>query len=153
MFKTHLALGILVSVLVINYLQLESWILFGITLVFASVLPDIDISKSKVGKKFWPLSSIISFLFGHRGFIHTIFPPIIAVSTATIFGYGTLGLAFLTGYGTHLISDIVTVQGLMPFFPLSKIKASGFIITGGLIEHTVFFGALIFLLRVVMTTF
>jgi len=139
MFKTHLALGILVSILVINYLQLESWILFGSILVFASVLPDIDISKSKVGKRFRPLSSIISFLFGHRGFVHTVFPPIIAVGTAMILGYSMIGLAFLIGYGTHLIADIVTVQGLMPFFPLSKVRASGFIRTGGIVEYLLFF--------------
>lgn len=111
MFKTHLALGALACILAINYLKPESQLLFGGILIFAAVFPDIDISKSKVGKSFRPVSWIISFLFGHRGLMHTIFPPAIGFLACTYTGFKPLGIAFLAGYGTHLAGDIVTKQG------------------------------------------
>lgn len=139
MFKTHLALGILASITAINYLQIESRMLFGGVLVLASVIPDIDVSKSKVGKKIKPVSSIIGFIFGHRGVVHTIYPPLIVGLLAYLTGYSLAGSAFLIGYGTHLISDMATLQGIMPLFPLSKARAAGFMKTGGMTEYAVFF--------------
>ena len=148
MFKTHLALGILAGVLAIKYLQPESSLLFGITVSLASVIPDIDISKSTVGKSFWPVSSLVGFFFGHRGFVHTVFPPIMVMMTAFALGYSQFGEAFIIGWLVHLTADMATVQGIAPFFPITKARTRGFIRTGGLIEHIVLFTAIIAILMV-----
>ncbi len=150
MSRTHLALGILASILIINYLHPEQWILFGGVLILASVLPDIDAPKSIVGKKLWPISSIVNLLFGHRGIMHTIYPPLIIFIAAIILGYSTVGMAFIIGYGLHLAADMTTVQGVTPFFPLSKIKASGFIKTGGITEYAILILAIIGTLKAVL---
>lgn len=152
MFKTHMALGSLACILTAQYLKPELPLLFGAIFLLASVLPDIDVPKSKVGKSFWPLSWIISLLFGHRGFMHTIFPPVIGLVAFGSLGFRPLGVAFLAGYGTHLAGDMVTRQGIMPFFPLSKIRASGPLKTGGMTEFLVLFMAVLGLIYLFITT-
>lgn len=150
MSRTHLALGLLASILIIKHLQPEQWLLFGGVLTLASVLPDIDAPKSIVGKKLWPISSLINLLFGHRGLMHTVYPPIIALMAAVILGYSTIGMAFIIGYGLHLTADMVTIQGVMPLFPLSKARASGFIKTGGITEYAILVLAIIATLKTIL---
>ena len=152
MFKTHLVLGLIAALLSIKYLNPSSWAVFGTLLVIASLAPDIDLSKSTIGRKFWPVSSAINFMFGHRGLIHTIFPPLIAALALMIAGQGMLGIAFATGYMTHLLADAATVQGIMLFFPFSRTRASGPVRTGGMLEYGIFFLASAGLLTLFVAT-
>ncbi len=91
--------------------------------VFFSLLSDIDSSKSKFGRKF-----IFSFLFKHRGILHSIYP--------LIFLYLINIYAFL-GYSSHLILDSLTKKGIKPFN--TKFKIKGFIKTGSIFEKATFF--------------
>lgn len=152
MFKTHLALGLIAALTSIKYFNPDSWAVFGTVLVIASLIPDIDIQNSIVGRRFWPASSIINLMLGHRGLMHTIFPPLVAALLLFITGYNLLGIAFMIGYMTHLLADAVTIQGIMLFFPLSKIKASGPIRTGGVLEYGILLLALMALYRLFATT-
>lgn len=152
MSKTHLALGILLGLVIIDYLGPESPIIFAGVLVFASVLPDIDVPKSNVGKAFRPLSWIISLLFGHRGLMHTIFPPLIFGLVIWALGYMSVAVAFTAGYTLHLVADAITLQGLMPLFPLSKKRISCLIKTGGITEFIVLFLTILGIIHV-MTPF
>lgn len=150
MFRTHLALGILASIISLSYIDREISLLFAGTVILASVLPDIDLSNSTPGKKIKPLSWMIGLLFGHRGLVHTIFPPVIAYLAALGLGYAYLGSAFMIGYSTHLASDALTIQGIMPLFPLSRKRITGFIKTGGMIEHALFFSALALTIKTIL---
>ena len=97
-----------------------------ITLVF-SLVSDIDSNNSKFGRKF-----IFSFLFKHRGILHSIFPLIIL--------YFTNFYAFL-GYFSHLLLDALTKKGINPFN--SKFKIKWIVSTNSILEKTLSF--LIFL--------
>jgi inner membrane protein len=45
--------------------------LLGLT-VLGSVLPDIDHTKSPIGKLFWPLSRYLDTRYGHRTITHSL---------------------------------------------------------------------------------
>jgi len=139
MFKTHLVFALLLGILFIQIFEIEYWYLFlGITLVVASI-PDIDFHKSQVGKKTKPVSFIINLFFGHRGLFHSLLFALALFLLIGYFGSNTLAAAALLGYSSHLILDGFTKQGIMPFTPLSNLKISGFMRSGGIFDWVLFF--------------
>lgn len=72
----------------------------------------------------WAASSkTFKWLTHHRGFMHTLIPPVLIalIAYSTSFGYwhyGFLGLAI--GYVSHLIADMITVEGCPILWPLTK---------------------------------
>ena len=141
MFKTHLAFGFLVGLLLIQFFRPANQILFLTLVVIGSVLPDIDHPNSKIGSKV----KIIGFLFEHRGFFHSVFALILLMFPLYYFlkSY-MLGIAILAGYAAHILIDAFSKQGIMPFHPLSRFTIKGFIKTNGLVEYVIFI-ALIFI--------
>ena len=129
MFKTHLFFALFLALLIFNYYNIN--LVFILILVLASILPDIDHSKSFIGRKLRPLSWLINFIFGHRKLIHSLF--FVLILTLIIKMFSNYYLAFLIGYVSHLFLDLLTKQGLQIFYPL-KFKVRGFIKTNGLIE-------------------
>lgn len=135
MFTTHLAAGFLAGILTIPYLEPSNEILFLLFVLIGASLPDIDHPKSKVGKKV----KIIAFLFEHRGFFHTLFAlALFAVLTDILFQQRILTYGISIGYGSHLLTDLITKEGVMPFHPLSKQRLRGFFTTGGMLEYVLF---------------
>ena len=49
MYYTHLAFGLLVSLISINLFNIKNEILFILIVLLFSIFPDIDESKSKIG--------------------------------------------------------------------------------------------------------
>lgn len=141
MFKTHLVFGFLIALLALKFLEVSNKYFFIAMVLFASVIPDLDIRKSKVSRKTWPFSRILNFLFKHRGFIHSIWPPILIF---LVFNKSILGFAFFIGYFSHLIIDGLTKEGIALFQPVFKIKLRGFIKTNSFFEN-VFFILILFL--------
>jgi len=137
MFKTHLAFSVFAAILFIHYYRPKSPLLFSLVLLFSSILPDIDTRKSKIGRKTWPLCSLFSTVFGHRGFFHTAWIPIAGFLALRHFGHFELALAFFSGYSLHLLCDISTAEGLKVFSPLWKKHFRGIMKTGGVMEHLV----------------
>ena len=121
--------------------------LFVIILAFTALLPDIDNPRSKVGRKVKLFSKVFNFLFGHRTLTHSIFfMGVISLIIWKLFdGYY---IPFVIGYGSHLVLDSVTKQGVNFIYPIKQFRISGFIKTGGLFER-VFFWLLVFLVVVV----
>ena len=138
MFKTHLALGLFASLLVVNFLSLEHPLVFVLLATLLSGLPDMDTEKSVYGRKLWPFSWMIRFVFGHRGFFHSLFPPLIGYLVLAYFGWSFLGGALLVGDSAHLVGDALTMEGIAFLYPFSKFRISGFLITGGFAERMVF---------------
>lgn len=134
MYKTHLAFAFLLVLLAIPIINPSNQILFlGIALISA-MLPDIDHPDSKVGKYFKP----ISFLLEHRGFFHSVFPLLIGALFLISYTKMIYVIPFLIGYTSHLIGDLVTKQGIMPFHPFSKKRINGFFRTGTVLESLLF---------------
>lgn len=59
-------------------------------------------------------------------------------SVILAFIYPIAALPFFLGYSFNLTFSAFSREGLMPFWPVSKRKTSGPIISGGKIDHTVF---------------
>ena len=137
LFRTHLAFGFLAGLLLIRYLEIKNQILFIAVLLFFSVFPDIDELNSRISEKFKPLAVIIHFIFGHRGFFHSIYIPIIFSTAFFALNLKYLGVAALFGYLSHLFLDSLTLGGIRLLYPLKK-KLFSFIKTGSLVENMLF---------------
>jgi len=96
-----------------------------ITCLIASILPDIDHTKSLIGKLFYPISKWIATNYGHRTITHSfifffffsISFFIIENSILTTFKYS---LIFSFALFSHLILDMITISGVPLFYPFSK---------------------------------
>ena len=141
--KTHLLAGLLFSWLVVEVVSISHEWLFVLVFTFASVLPDIDSHESMLGSKIKPLSFLFEIIFGHRGFLHSIWIPLALFVLLWYLGFFALGLAALMGYVLHLIMDSMTMGGVK-FFGIKKF--SGFLKTGGLVESFLFFVLVIVLI-------
>lgn len=139
MFKTHLAFSLLISLIAFKIFAVQNPVLFTLSVLLGTVFLDIDTTKSKIGKKFKPLSFVLNLLFGHRGFIHTIYLPVAALLFSLVISRGLIGYGFLLGYFSHLFLDSLSLAGISPFTPLSKFRVSGFIKTNSFSEYILFF--------------
>ena len=115
-------------------------VVFVLIALFATYLPDIDVSSSKLGKKwiFRPLQLFVK----HRGIFNS-FTFLIAITFIFLMLVPILALGFFLGYGFHLFADCFTKEGIMPFYPWKK-KSCGIIRTGGRFETSIFLIFLIF---------
>ncbi len=138
MFKTHLAFGFLVGLLSLKVLDTNHPILFILLVTLFSSLPDIDHPKSKIGRKLFFISWPISLVFKHRGFFHSIFPPLILFFVLNYFNFNFLAVALAIGYLSHLIGDSITKEGINFLHPISKFRIQGPIRTGAFLEKILF---------------
>lgn len=133
LFYTHLAFSILGGIYFIEFFPVKSKILFFFMLILFASLPDIDTSKSKIGRKTGIFSKIINFFFGHRGLFHSLLFIMVGYLLLYFLPDKIFALAFLVGFSSHLILDAMTHEGIMPFYPL-KYKVNGIVKTGGFLE-------------------
>ena len=138
MFKTHLVFGFLVGLFITNYFGIEEKVLFISICVGSAILADLDHPFSKIGSKIRPLSWLLNLLFGHRGFMHTIWFPFLIYFLLMVFDQKLWAGAFFIGYMSHLVMDMLTTRGVYFFFPLNKTKINGFIKTSGVLEWVLF---------------
>ncbi|MEK6948073.1 MAG: metal-dependent hydrolase [Nanoarchaeota archaeon] len=138
MFKTHLAFGFLISLLIVKFFPVPYPLLFIPLVTILSGLPDIDHPKSKYGRKLFFLSIPISLFFKHRGFFHSIFPPLIGFFILGYFDMPFLGLALVVGYCSHLLGDCITKEGINFLHPFSTFRIQGPLRTGHVVESFLF---------------
>lgn len=140
LLRTHLVITVLLLLILDKLIGMS--FTFAIVALFASLIPDLDSADSKYGRKFWILRPI-QWLAGHRKFFHSLILPLLICVPIWVFSY-SIAYAFLFGYGTHLLADALTIQGVMLFYPFSEKKISGFVSTGGLFEWCIcIFGVLV----------
>lgn len=137
MYYTHLAFGLLVSLLYLNYFNIKNEILFILVVVFFSIFPDIDETRSKIGRKNKLISKTINFFFGHRGIIHTIYIPLILFIIFNFINY-EIAIASLIGYFSHLFLDALTKRGIKPLYPIFNKRINGPVRTGSFLEKIFF---------------
>ena len=136
MFRTHLAIGIISSLLIQDYFK--SGLLFSLALIMANSLPDIDHQGSWVGRRLWIFSKPINIIFGHRGLTHSILVPLGLFFAFAHYGHSNLGLAVMIGYTTHIFADAFTSEGIKIAYPFSKKVFSGPLKTNGIGEFAIF---------------
>jgi membrane-bound metal-dependent hydrolase YbcI (DUF457 family) len=132
LFKTHLALGILAIILIIPHVTYK--FIFGLMVLVATILPDIDTGFSNPGK--YMIFKPLQFFVKHRGIIHSFtFAIIISIALSMFFPIASLG--FFVGFSVHLLADAFTKDGIQAFWPFKK-RSTGIIRTGGRVEDGLF---------------
>ncbi len=142
MYKTHVAFGILLGLLAFDYFNVDKYAFFA-AVIFGSIFVDIDEAGSFIGRRTWPISNMIAYIFGHRGLFHSIFLAALIFFVLYHFGYAAIAFGFLIGYLSHLAADTLTIDGVRLFYPFSRTAIRGFITTNGLME-TIFFILVLF---------
>lgn len=83
-----------------------------------SLLPDVDTTRSFIGRALFPISSILEKKIGHRGATHSLL-----FSSIFFFALLPLSLRFAfalwMGYVGHLFADMITISGVPLFYPAS----------------------------------
>lgn len=131
MARTHLAFGALAAALLAPFFSYGNVWRFGVLVLVGSLLPDIDHPQSKYGRVIKPVSYPLNWIFGHRGFLHSLYIP--GAMLGVSYFYNATApylLALSIGYIAHLASDSLTVQGIKFFHPITRLRVSGFIHTG-----------------------
>ena len=152
-FLTHLLGGVLALIYLGHFFGIsgsavgrEKAALILVSASFA-LAPDLDTIKSRPGRLLQPFSTVASFLFRHRGFLHSFTFAILVYFGVHYLFSATIAAAATVGYSSHLILDSLTKNGIMPFLPVSRVKLRGFVRTGGLFEKGILavFALLLFL--------
>lgn len=143
--KTHIIGGVAAGLAAAVYTDLEP----ATVIVFAtvgSIIPDIDHIGSTSGRALRPLSRLISGIFGHRTFTHSIaFLGVAAWLLSMVSTDVSLILGVLVGMASHIVLDAMTEAGVKLFYPLKiSFRIPLYINTGGAMEKVVFVG-LVFL--------
>lgn len=98
------------------------WQTITVALV-AMILPDIDHTKSLLGKIFFPVSRLISRRFGHRTITHSLLFLLAVTALTNLFDiYFSTQYSYVVGFGilSHFILDMVTLAGIPLFYPFKK---------------------------------
>ena len=132
-FRTHVMLGISLFLILDLFYGIKNKIVVFVLILLFSVLPDIDLHTSYIGKKVKGFSYLFEFVLKHRGFIHSVWIPILLFTWLEQYG---LGIA-VAGYLSHLGLDLLTSKGIKLFWPWLKIK--GPFVTGKLVDNMLFF--------------
>lgn len=135
--KTHIAGGIAVGALYLNFGgSVEHEALFFGSLALGALIPDIDHTGSSIGRKVPLLDNLVSALFGHRAFTHSLLILFLAFFLFTQTSWpGALEFGIWLGMASHMVLDMLTKQGIKLFWPLkTNIGLPGGITTGGAIE-------------------
>ena len=113
MFRTHLIFAFMVAILILPFINTKERIVFIMLICFFGIFPDIDTHNSKIANKIWPLNYLLNFLFGHRGFFHTLFPVLFAGTLVYfITDKWTYVFAVFIGYTSHIFLDALTKKGI-----------------------------------------
>jgi inner membrane protein len=121
MTVTHLLFGGLATGLILQTPQPEILLLGAI----ASLLPDIDISTSPIGRLLFPISRILEKKLSHRGATHSVVASsVIAIASYGIALFFKLDLNYVhalnIGYFAGWFLDCFTKSGVQAFYPLPQ---------------------------------
>ena len=125
LFPNHLFGGFVVTATTAalcgqNILQSKTAI--ALTLI-CSVLPDIDNPSSPVGKVIPPLSKWINKHYGHRTVTHSFAALFAVTGFAWLVGLSPVVAGF--AYFSHLLLDMVTLQGVPLFYGITGLNSIG----------------------------
>ena len=137
--KTHIIGGITASLAFAQTSNYETALLVGAGVVGA-LIPDICHGGSKIGRKLPLLSKIISTLFGHRSFTHSLlFLFLIGILLNSFVTNESIVAGILVGMASHYILDMATKNGIKLLYPIKvTVRFPITTKTGGAVEDVVF---------------
>ncbi|MFW5846904.1 MAG: metal-dependent hydrolase [Nanoarchaeota archaeon] len=138
LIRTHISITIFALLLVLHFYSFSSevsLIVFFVFAIFSTMLPDIDTSKSRIGK--FVFLRPLQYFAGHRKGFHSLFFVLVAGLLISIFSE-LVAWAFVLGYGLHILADCFTITGISLFYPFSRVFRGPFK-SGGKSDLIVFF--------------
>jgi inner membrane protein len=116
--------GIFASFADVNLFSKPEYI---VACVFFSLLADIDHTKSPIGKLFWPVARWLDKKYGHRTVTHSLGFYLAVVGAVGLAEQLLTGGRTVTGvtalaYGSHLLFDMCTRQGIPLFMPFTRAR-------------------------------
>jgi len=129
--RTHLA--VILLLIIVLFPIVPNKISFVTIALASSIIPDVDIKNSKIGK--YKIFRPLQFFTKHRGFFHCLLFMCFLILFFLNF-YPAGAFAFFLGYSSHLVMDSITPEGVQFFYPYKK-RISGRIKTGGRIENLI----------------
>ena len=98
-------------------------VLLGVTFL-GSLLPDVDHPKSLIGRTFFPISKVINRRYGHRTITHSVFflvaSSIVIALVNNLILVNYMAATYFVATFSHILFDMMTVSGVVFFYPLSK---------------------------------
>lgn len=136
---THLAVGCVSGIAIATQLELPlptAGIAAGCCMV-ASLLPDLDSCTSLIGRRAFPVSSIVQLFFGHRTALHAplLWLVLLGIAYGVYPQYGLYIAAAGIGILTHLGLDILNPAGVPLFWPVKKRYHLGTLRSGGIVDR------------------
>ncbi|GAX45786.1 membrane-bound metal-dependent hydrolase [Tolypothrix sp. NIES-4075] len=116
---THTAIALTGAVCITGSVDLSVLLLAGM----GSQIPDLDTTKSWIGKALYPLAKFLEERFPHRSATHSIFLSlaIALITLPTLWLYGwQLWIAAPLGHLLSCFSDCSTKLGCQFFYPINK---------------------------------
>jgi inner membrane protein len=96
-------------------------IVYFMCIPVGGLLPDIDMPKSKLGKKVKPISNFINKKVGHRTLTHSIFfITVLFYSSIIAFGFNIISVGLMVGCVIHIFFDMTTPSGVPLAYPFSN---------------------------------
>ena len=132
LIRTHLAITIFAILIFISHV--EHQLVFVLTALVATFIPDVDLKVSTLGKR--KFARILQSVVKHRGVMHS-YTFLVLVTFILILFFPIIGFGFFLGYGLHLFADSFTVKGIRAFHPATY-KSKGPVKTGSKFEITLF---------------
>ncbi len=130
--KTHIAIGAFFMLFFLPKVT-HVWTYFFI-FALATLLPNLDRGISLKGLR---LKQDRPVAPRKRGMLHS-FTFCLIITLLFAWFLPTLAFPFFLAYGTHLIVDSWTTEGIRPFWP-AKYVAKGNVRQGGSLEHMIFY--------------
>lgn len=139
--KTHIVGGLAAGALYLNLGgSVSNGALFFGSLALGALIPDIDHTGSTIGRKIPLLDNIISAVFGHRSFTHSLLFLALSIFLFQQTSWPIeIELGIFLGMFSHMVLDMLTKAGIKFLWPLKmNIGIPGGIRTGGALEQGFF---------------
>lgn len=122
-FKAHIAGGIVFGIGTahfLNYSFFETTYFYSSVLV-GSLLPDIDHTKSFLGRRLLLFSKPINKLFGHRTLTHSLLTlGVLFYASFLAWDFTPYSVGLFTGCLSHILLDSTTSKGIAALYPISR---------------------------------
>jgi inner membrane protein len=116
MTPTHIAFSVALTSVALGTANPE---ILG-TAALAALLPDIDTSKSLIGRLLFPISLWLERQTVHRGVTHSFFASGLVTLLGyplAVYGYPSLWQGLVSGYFFGWFADVFTKSGVQAFYP------------------------------------
>lgn len=101
-----------------------------------SLIPDIDMASSKLGRRIWPAALLVQIFIGHRTLFHAplLYAGLWFLLKSLIPQYSLIITAAFVGIASHILLDLFNPAGIPLLYPIPKRFHLGNMRSGGLID-------------------